>query len=71
MKTKTYVKFLSFFLCAILIAASVLVFSGCTDKNVETTPKTMETELAQTETKEASSDETKTVGTGSKTLYHR
>jgi len=66
MKTNTFSKFLSFILCAVLIAALVLVFPGCSDKN-DTTQGTLETPATQTETKEESA--VKTVGSGSKTLH--
>lgn len=69
MKTNTYSKFLSFILCAVLIAALVLVFPGCSDKN-EATQGTLETPATQTETKDTEAESAvKTVGTGSKTLH--
>ncbi len=67
MKTNTFSKFLSFILCAVLIAALVLVFPGCSDKN-DATQGTLETPATQTETKETESS-VKTVGAGSKTLH--
>lgn len=69
MKTNTFSKFLSFILCVVLIAALVLVFPGCSDKN-DATQGTTETPATQTETKEAENESTvKTVGSGSKTLH--
>lgn len=69
MKTNTFSKFLSFILCSVLIAALVLVFPGCSDKN-DATQGTVETPATQDETKGTENESTvKTVGNGSKTLH--
>ncbi len=69
MKTNTFSKFLSFILCAVLIAALVLVFPGCSDKDT-TTQGTAETPATQAETEEKETEsKVETVGSGSKTLH--
>lgn len=66
MKTNTFHKLLSFILCAVLIAALVLVFPGCADENAPTQ------ETPKTETKTDGTEEENpipTVGSGAKTLH--